>query len=135
MFFSSPYEGQIEENDQRRLKLPYPVSLDGHVPDGFIGHAVNMIDIETCAVDIRTAEGYGLRETLFYNLFGELQVYDTREHMKEASACIKHGAISLDGGIFKQKGMLSLGFRYLFHSSMVSLKKTVHFCNRANIRI
>ncbi|KAF2323838.1 hypothetical protein GH714_000439 [Hevea brasiliensis] len=55
--------------------------------------------------------GYGLRETLFYNLFSRLQVYKSREDMLLALPCITDGAISLDGGMIKATGLFSLGNR------------------------
>ncbi|KAL3727456.1 hypothetical protein ACJRO7_032220 [Eucalyptus globulus] len=30
--------------------------------------------------------------------------------MKQASVCIEHGAVSLDGGIIREDGLISLGF-------------------------
>jgi hypothetical protein len=33
--------------------------------------------------------------------------------MLEACHCIKHGAVSLDGGILRDNGVVSLGFGYL----------------------
>ncbi|XP_024438485.2 structural maintenance of chromosomes flexible hinge domain-containing protein GMI1 isoform X2 [Populus trichocarpa] len=107
-----PYTGELECGDpQRKLKLQDPTLQCGNVPSGFIGYAANMINIDTRDMNISTASGYGLRETLFYRLFGELQVYDTKEHMNEAGACIKHGAVSLDGGINRvtENGIMSLG--------------------------
>ncbi|KAG6752676.1 hypothetical protein POTOM_042705 [Populus tomentosa] len=107
-----PYTGELECGDpQRKLKLQDPTLQCGNVPSGFIGYAANMINIDTQDMNISTASGYGLRETLFYRLFGELQVYDTKEHMNEAGACIKHGAVSLDGGIIRvtENGIMSLG--------------------------
>jgi hypothetical protein len=69
-----------------------------------------MIDLSPESLAIVT-DGYGLRETLFYKLFGELQVYETREDMWQAIHHLKNGAISLDGGIIKGDGMLILGYR------------------------
>lgn len=89
-------------------KLP-----DGTVPTGFMGYAVNMVDIDVDHLYTRTSAGHGLRETLFYHLFGELHVYQTREDMMSARSCISHGAVSLDGGILKDNGVISLGFGYL----------------------
>lgn len=122
-FFDRPCTGELECGDpQRKLKLQDPTLQCGNVPSGFIGYAANMINIDTRDMNISTASGYGLRETLFYRLFGELQVYDTKEHMNEAGACIKHGAVSLDGGINRvtENGIMSLGCWYvsLFHSHM-----------------
>ncbi|KAK3404031.1 hypothetical protein EUGRSUZ_K00385 [Eucalyptus grandis] len=107
----SPYRGEIEGCDpQRKLALPYPTLPCGEIPPGFVGYAVNMVNIDFDHLATRTTKGLGLRETLFYRLFGKLQVYDTREHMKQASVCIEHGAVSLDGGIIREDGLISLGF-------------------------
>ncbi|GLT63657.1 hypothetical protein SLA2020_362030 [Shorea laevis] len=102
-----PYSGQFKDaGPQRKLALPDPLLPTGNTPAGFMGYAVNMID-----PDLETsAAGHPLRETLFYRLFGELQVYDTREHIKEALAYIKHSAVSLDGGILRENGAISLGY-------------------------
>jgi hypothetical protein len=70
-----------------------------------------MINLSPKNLDIITEHGYGLRETLFYRLFGELQVYETRNDMWPAIPYLKNGAISLDGGIIKGDGMLILGYR------------------------
>ncbi|XP_026658564.2 structural maintenance of chromosomes flexible hinge domain-containing protein GMI1 isoform X2 [Phoenix dactylifera] len=106
----SPYKGEIINNDpQRWLALPDPLLQSGETPAGFKGYAVNMINLDIDHLNTRTAAGYGLRETLFYRLFGKLQVYQTREHMKVAKTCIKHGAISLDGGIMRENGIILLG--------------------------
>ncbi|XP_031249144.1 LOW QUALITY PROTEIN: structural maintenance of chromosomes flexible hinge domain-containing protein GMI1-like [Pistacia vera] len=105
-----PYTGELDGSDpQRRLALPEPILPYGDTPPGFMGYAVNMVDLDEHYVTQGTDAGDGLRETLFYRLFGELQVYRTREDMIEARACIKHGAISLDGGILKENGLICLG--------------------------
>ncbi|KAL5998926.1 hypothetical protein ACLOJK_009874 [Asimina triloba] len=105
-----PYYGQIESDGfQRKLTLPNPRLPSGRVPRGFLGYAVNMINVVLDHVQFRTAAGYGLRETLFYLLFGELQVYETKADMQEAEACIKSGAISLDGSIKRRNGVIALG--------------------------
>lgn len=70
---------------------------------------MNMIDIDVDYLNTRTESGYGLRETLFYRLFGETQVYETREDMRRATSSIKDGAVSLDGGILRGNGVMSLG--------------------------
>lgn len=64
-----------------------------------MGYAVNLIDPDVNHWNWKTPSGHGLRETLFYRLFGELQVYKSREDMNKASSCITGGAVSLDGGI------------------------------------
>ncbi|KAF9592428.1 hypothetical protein IFM89_014918 [Coptis chinensis] len=106
----SPYTGKIERNDlQGKLALPNPLLQAERTPPGFLGYAVNMINLEAPHFHTRTAKGYGLRETLFYLLFGQLQVYETREYMIGARSSINRGAVSLDGGIIKPNGVLSLG--------------------------
>ncbi|KAK1276605.1 hypothetical protein QJS04_geneDACA012786 [Acorus gramineus] len=106
-----PYTGRLEDSNQSRwLALPHPCLPCGKPPPGFIGYAVNMINLDVHHLNTRTAAGHGLRETLYYRLFGDLQVYETRAHMKEADACIKqHGAVSLDGGIKRGNGIIFLG--------------------------
>ncbi|KAJ4726669.1 Protein defective in meristem silencing 3 [Melia azedarach] len=105
-----PFPGEFEGNDpQRRLALPDPTLPSGNIPLGFMGYAVNMINLDDKHIHTRIAAGYGLRETLFYRLLGELQVYRTRKDMIDARTCINHGAVSLDGGILKENGIISLG--------------------------
>ncbi|XP_043716489.1 structural maintenance of chromosomes flexible hinge domain-containing protein GMI1 [Telopea speciosissima] len=107
-----PYTGEFEsKNPPRKLALPDPLLPTGEIPHGFLGYAVNMINPDIHYLHIRTIAGHGLRETLFYLLFGELQVFETRADMERAHSCIKHGAISLDGGIMKGNGIISLGYR------------------------
>ena len=83
-----------------------------------------MIDLDNNQLCIKTKSGHGLRETLLYRLFGQLQVYQTKEDMIAARSCIKHGAVSLDGGILKENGLVSLGFRYI----SLSFFHTAPFC-------
>nr|KYP35695.1 hypothetical protein KK1_043252 [Cajanus cajan] len=106
-----PYTGRLHMNDsQRRLGLAYPRMPNGVTPKGFIGYAVNMIDLDINYLHTTTASGHGLRETVLFNLFKKLQVYDKRESMVAARACIEDDAVSLDGGIFRGNGILSLGY-------------------------
>ncbi|VVA11274.1 PREDICTED: DEFECTIVE IN MERISTEM [Prunus dulcis] len=106
-----PYTGDFDGGDpQRKLALPYPILPSGNIPDGFLGYAVNMVDLDEHHLHMTTAAGHVLRQTLFYFLFGELHVYKTRQDMLAARACIKHGAVSLDGGILRQTGAVSLGY-------------------------
>ncbi|KVI04651.1 Histidine kinase-like ATPase, ATP-binding domain-containing protein [Cynara cardunculus var. scolymus] len=101
---------KVDKDLEGKLMLPNPSLPDGATPAGFVGYAVNMIDIDVDHLDTRTDSGSYLRETLFYRLFGETQVYKTRQDMKNAISCIKDGAVSLDGGIFRGNGAMSLGF-------------------------
>ncbi|XP_022141241.1 protein DEFECTIVE IN MERISTEM SILENCING 3-like [Momordica charantia] len=107
-----PYSGEFVAADpQRRLDLPKPRFPNGDSPPGFLGYAVNMINIDTAHLYFLTASGYGLRETLFYSLFSCLQIYKTRAEMLQAVPCITDGALSLDGGIIKRSGLFYLGNR------------------------
>ncbi|XP_028806664.1 structural maintenance of chromosomes flexible hinge domain-containing protein GMI1 [Neltuma alba] len=106
-----PYNGCCQGHDpQRKLTLPDPTLPNGCVPAGFLGYAVNMIELDDHYLQIRTAAGHGLRETVLFSLFRKLQVYETREYMMAARACLEDGAVSLDGGIIKESGLISLGY-------------------------
>ncbi|KAF7131492.1 hypothetical protein RHSIM_Rhsim09G0205800 [Rhododendron simsii] len=107
-----PYVGEFVADDpQMRLDLLKPRLPSGESPPGFIGLAVNMINIDNANLFCVTADGHGLRETLFYNLFSGLQVYRTRADMLQALPCIRNGAVSLDGGMVKTNGLFCLGNR------------------------
>lgn len=110
--FHRPYAGDFDPADpQRKLPLMKPRLSNGECPPGYLGFAVNMINVDKKNLSCVTANGHGLRETLFYNLFTRLQVYQTRADMIRALPCITDGAVSLDGGIVKTTGMFSLGNR------------------------
>ncbi|XP_060212087.1 protein DEFECTIVE IN MERISTEM SILENCING 3 isoform X2 [Lycium barbarum] len=103
-----PYAGEIIADDpQRRLNILKPRLPNGESPPGFLGFAVNMVNIDSVNLYCATSAGYGLRETLFYNLFSRLHVYKTREDMLQALPCIRDGAISLDGGKINHIGVFS----------------------------
>ncbi|GFP81117.1 protein defective in meristem silencing 3, partial [Phtheirospermum japonicum] len=105
-----PYDGAIIVDDpQRRLDLLKPKLISGEAPPGFIGFAVNMVTIDNTHLYSISKNGLSLRETLFYNLFSDLQVYKSREDMLNAQSYITHGAISLDGGVIRGPGIFSLG--------------------------
>ncbi|XP_017608206.1 protein DEFECTIVE IN MERISTEM SILENCING 3 isoform X2 [Gossypium arboreum] len=107
-----PYAGDfVAEDRQRRLDLLKPRLPNGECPPGFLGFAVNMINVDSSNLSFVTASGEGLRETLFYNLFSHLQVYQTRAEMFRALPCISEGAVSLDGGMIRSNGVFSLGSR------------------------
>ncbi|KAI3471221.1 hypothetical protein Pfo_027884 [Paulownia fortunei] len=104
-----PYAGEfIADDPQRRLALLKPRLFNGETPPGFLGFAVNMITIDSTNLYCISKNGHSLRETLFYNLFSNLQVYRSREDMLKALSCIRNGAISLDGGMIRSPGVFSL---------------------------
>ncbi|KAF7830720.1 structural maintenance of chromosomes flexible hinge domain-containing protein GMI1 [Senna tora] len=105
-----PYNRQCQGDPQMRLALPDPTLPNGRMPTGFLGYAVNMIDLDDKYLRTRTASGHGLRETVLFSLFKKLQVYETREYMMAARACIEDGAVSLDGCILRDGGIISLGY-------------------------
>ncbi|KAK1415185.1 hypothetical protein QVD17_30957 [Tagetes erecta] len=100
---------KVNKDVEGKLLFRNPILPDGSTPAGFLGYAVNMINIDADHLETKTLSGCGLRESLFYRLFGETQVYETREDMKGAISCIKDGAVSLDGGIVRGNGAMSLG--------------------------
>ncbi|KAH6794728.1 hypothetical protein C2S52_005205, partial [Perilla frutescens var. hirtella] len=105
-----PYAGELIADDpQRRLNLLKPRLINGETPPGFLGFAVNMVIVDHSNLYCMSKSGHTLRETLFYNLFLNLQVYKSREDMLNARSCITTGAISLDGGLIKSPGIFSLG--------------------------
>ncbi|KAI4337974.1 hypothetical protein L6164_016333 [Bauhinia variegata] len=107
-----PYTGEFVADDpQKRLDILKPRLSNGECPPGFLGFAVNMINVDNSNLFCVTPSGYGLRETLFYNLFSRLQVYRTRAEMMRALPCISDGALSLDGGMIRRNGVFSLGNR------------------------
>ncbi|XP_042984091.1 protein DEFECTIVE IN MERISTEM SILENCING 3-like isoform X3 [Carya illinoinensis] len=115
-----PYAGEFVADDpQRRLDLIKPRLPNGECPPGFLGFAVNIINVDSTNLFCLTASGYGLRETLFYNLFSRLQVYKTRAEMVLALPCISDGALSLDGGMIRSSGVFSLGNRGTINLSVV----------------
>ncbi|KAF8028003.1 hypothetical protein BT93_E0805 [Corymbia citriodora subsp. variegata] len=109
---SRPYIGDfVADDDQRRLDLFKPRLPSGECPPGFLGFAVNMVNLDATHLVCLTPSGHGLRETLFYHIFSRTQVYSTRADMLRALPLISGGAISLDGGIIRGPGMYSLGKR------------------------
>lgn len=103
-----PYVGDfIADDPQRRLDIPKPRLPGGEVPRGFLGFAVNMISIDGEKLFSLTPGGHGLRETLFYHLFSNIQVYRSKEDMVRALPCMTDGAISLDGGIIRRSSVMS----------------------------
>lgn len=111
-FVFRQYVGEFVDNDpQRKLALPKPKLPNGECPKGFLDYAVNLISLESRNLSCVTANGQGLRETLFYNLFSRLQIYRTRTEMLEALPCVTDGALSLDGGVIRKSGVFFLGSR------------------------
>nr|GLL20039.1 hypothetical protein DM860_016599 [Ipomoea trifida] len=106
-----PYTGELSIDPQRMLAMVKPALPNGESPPGFLGYAVNMIHISAKHLQFRTASGHGLRETLFYRLLGELQVYANRDCMSRASSYFNnHPAVSLDGVIMRGNGVTTHAF-------------------------
>lgn len=104
----------MENDPQRKLAMDDPKLPDGDPIPGFIGYAVNMIYLAEKELNIKTYKGHGLRETLFYGVFGKLQVYETQTQVEEALLHISgDGAVSLDGFIAKGNEFICSGCRYL----------------------
>ncbi|VVB17368.1 unnamed protein product [Arabis nemorensis] len=111
---TSTWMGGLVENDpQRKLSMDDPKSPDGDPLPGFKGYAVNMIHLGSEELTIQTYSGHGLRETLFYDLFRNLQVYETQKHVEAARPFIDGcKAVSLDGFIVKKNRYIYIGCRY-----------------------
>ncbi|XP_073306714.1 protein DEFECTIVE IN MERISTEM SILENCING 3-like isoform X1 [Primulina huaijiensis] len=105
-----PYVGDfIDDDPQQRLDLLKPRLINGEIPPGFLGFAVNMITMDSTYLNGISSDGHNLRESLFYNLFSNLQVYRSREDMLKALPFISNGAVSLDGGVIKSPGVFDMG--------------------------
>ncbi|CAH2044292.1 unnamed protein product [Thlaspi arvense] len=100
----------MEIDPQMKLAMDDPKLPDGDPIPGFKGYAVNMIELAPEELFLKTYDGRGLRETLFYGLFGKLQVYETQRHVEEALPHLSgYGAVSLDGFIAKGNGFIYSG--------------------------
>ncbi|CAM6104906.1 unnamed protein product [Calypogeia fissa] len=104
------------EHHQRILNINPPLLPSRQVPAGFLGYAVNLVNLAhehlQMRVNTQSHGEVGLRESLFFYLLRKLQVYDTRRNMISAKECLgrlEGGAISLDGGLIKPNGRQQLG--------------------------
>ncbi|EOA19247.1 hypothetical protein CARUB_v10000030mg [Capsella rubella] len=99
-----PWRNGLVRNDpQKRLAMDNPYLQNGDPIPGFKGYAVNMINLASEMLTVQSNSGHGLRETLFYGLFGELQVYETAEDLEAALPHINgEDAVSLDGVIVRE---------------------------------
>ena len=82
---------------------------------GSLGYAVNMIHLNEDLLKIRILGVHGLRESLFYVLFGYLEVFDSTNNMLRARNSIRTTAVSLDGGLIRKKNQYELGSMYAFY--------------------
>uniref|UniRef100_A0A3Q7FJ84 Uncharacterized protein n=1 Tax=Solanum lycopersicum TaxID=4081 RepID=A0A3Q7FJ84_SOLLC len=65
-----PYNGEFIAGDpQRRLSIKKQSYLNEETPPGFLGFAINMINIDPVNLYCVTSTCHGQRETLFYRLF------------------------------------------------------------------
>ncbi|CAA7023352.1 unnamed protein product [Microthlaspi erraticum] len=111
--------GLVKDDPQTRLAMVDPRLPNGKPVPGFLGFAVNMIFLAPQDLSIKSYSGHGLRESLFYSLLGNLQVYETQKHVEAALPHVNGcGAVSLDGFIVKENG-------YFIYSG--SSKTEIHF--------
>ncbi|MCO5578062.1 hypothetical protein L7F22_031900 [Adiantum nelumboides] len=94
-------EGLEESDLQKLLKLVQRKLIDGSVSRGFSGYAVNFVQLNE--------EHGGLRESPFYSLLKELQVYDTRRNLFSAKSALTAGGTSLDGSMVQERGCEDFG--------------------------
>lgn len=76
---------------------------------------MNLITLTEKQLEIRVLARYGLRESLFFVLFGYLEVFDTTNNMFRARNSIRTNAVSLDGGLIRARNQFDLGSRYDFY--------------------
>uniref|UniRef100_A0A7I4FUU7 Uncharacterized protein n=1 Tax=Physcomitrium patens TaxID=3218 RepID=A0A7I4FUU7_PHYPA len=96
-----------EGHPQKLLLIPDPWPRDAPCPKGYIGYAVNLLRFNPQQLECyATSAKHSLRESLFFQLFSYLQVYDTKEHMLAAQQFHTTGAVSLDGGLIHGKTYL-----------------------------
>lgn len=100
---------ELASDSQNLDSLQEPTLLNGSTPHGFLGYAVRLVNMEAVHSHGTRKNDLSTRQTLLCCLFGELQVYENKQCMKMARACIRDGAISLDGGIMKRNGLISFG--------------------------
>nr|PNR30969.1 hypothetical protein PHYPA_027285 [Physcomitrium patens] len=96
----------IDDHPQKLLHLSPSADSTRPKPLGFIDYAVNLLQFHKGYTLCLKVGEFGLRETLFFNLFGYLQVYDTVENMMRAKEYIQTSAVSLDGGVLYDKRTL-----------------------------
>lgn len=94
--------------------------------NGFLGYAVNLIELNSDQLKVRVSR-HGLRESLFFHLFSFLQVFDTTKNMLKARKSIRAGAVSLDGGIIRERNQFELGTRFVFIRKTCYLQLHVFF--------
>ncbi|MCO5580545.1 hypothetical protein L7F22_034413 [Adiantum nelumboides] len=94
-------EGLEESDLQKLLKLVQCKLIDGFVSRGFLGYAVNFMQLNE--------EHGGLRESPFYSLLKELQVYDARRNLFSAKSALTAGGTSLDGSMVQERGCEDFG--------------------------
>lgn len=91
-------------------------------PRGFLGYAVNLIHLRDEHLQIRVAirgQEVGLRESLFFDLYKRLMVFDTRANVELFQDVVFSrgwrpvNAVSVDGGIWRANGRQELGERRL----------------------
>ena len=122
-----------EEHPQTLLIMPDPGPASGPCPEGFLGYAVNLLRFNPQQLQCYAMPAkHTLRESLFFQLFAYLQVYDTKDHMLAAQDFFTTGAVSLDGGLIRAKGTLEhiLGYDNL-HAPVIFQSR---LCSLSNFR-
>ena len=110
--FFKRVDGQPAVDETHPQKLLNMGPIDKR-PKGSQGYAVNMIQLDQEQLATRISRHHGLRESLFFKLFGFLEVFDTTENMMNAESThsLTSSALSLDGGLIRAKNVVELGFR------------------------
>lgn len=103
----------ITNDPQKRLNFGDTFIPGSNRPSGSLGYAVNLIHLNEDQLKIRVFKFFGLRESLFFLLFGYLEVFDTTVNMLKAQKeqSITSPAVALDGGIIRAKNEFEFGGR------------------------
>jgi len=101
----------VINTDPQKLLNMRPI-IKSSRSDGSLGYAVNLIHLNGDQLRIRIAGRYGLRESLFFVLFGFLEVFDTTSNMLRARKDIMTSAVALDGGIIRTSNQFEWGARW-----------------------
>ncbi|MCO5604845.1 hypothetical protein L7F22_059019 [Adiantum nelumboides] len=119
------YTEGLEESDlQKLLKVDWSKLIDGSMPSGFLGYAVNFLQLNE--------EHGGLRGSLFYSLLKELQVYDTRRNLFSAKSALTAGGTSLNGSVVRERGCEDFGqwqkpkILFSLHSGTIPLLRSIN---------
>lgn len=130
----------VDNNDPQKLLNIQPFTTAGSerpkIPDGSLGYAVNLIHLNEDQLSIRISGRYGLRESLFFELFGFLEVFDTTPNMLRSRKDIRSSAVSLEGGLIRTSNQFETYSMYVCNflcASVLSALQVFDVCSIVTI--